>query len=233
MVRTVSRARPAARHPAGWRAAAHLWWVNLHRLRVAPAYAALVYGIALWLHELSPADRHRVIFHASTNAYNLSHGRWWVLLTSCVVSPRPLISWLAAEMFLLGLAELLWGQLRAIGVFLAGNVLASLIVYVMVRTAIDNDIVPLKVAFAPDVGSSYGMAATLGALVTYIPGRVRTVAIWLLLGLGAGAAAIDQTFTDVGHAASLVIGVIAGLALRRWHPTSATPTTTPGLIRAR
>ncbi|MEZ0448829.1 rhomboid-like protein [Cellulomonas sp. ICMP 17802] len=107
------------------------------------------------------------------------------------------------------------GRLASLVVGLAGHVVAGLFVAVGVATGIFHGFVDESVAGATDVGVSYVMAACMGFLVLEIPQRWRwwylgaTAAYWLLPGT------IDPTFTDVGHASALAIGLLLALVAAR------------------
>lgn len=206
--------------PVGWRTSLRFGWAQVRRLRLAPGYALVVLGVAIWLQHTDPATRSRVIFESSTNVHNLTHGHWWVLVTSCFVSETPRASRFLVQLVVIGMAEVLWGRLRAAAVFLYGNVVASMIVYGLLRLAILERLVPLKVAFANDVGSSYGLAALLGGLAAYVPGRHRPLLVTALILVAVLLAALGQTFTDVGHLTALLLGMCAGCWLRERVPPS-------------
>jgi hypothetical protein len=207
--------------PSGWRRVAALWWTELRKLRLAPAYALAVLAIAIWLRTADAVTRSEVLFWSSTNVHNLSHNHWWVLVTSCFVSDTPRASLFLVQLAVIGLAEILWGRMRAAGVFLLGNVLASLIVYVVLRIALVVGLVPLRIQFADDVGSSYGMAALLGGLAAYVPGRQRPLLLGGLVAIAFTLAVLGPTFTDLGHLTALVLGMLAGGLLR--HPLMQRP----------
>jgi hypothetical protein len=200
--------------PVGWRAALALWWTQLRTLRLAPGYALVVLGVAVWLQHTDAATRAKVVFDSSTNVENLSQGHWWVLITSCFVSETPRAGRFLIDLLVIGMAEVLWGRLRSAAVFLYGNVIASLFVYALLRLALLARLVPLRIAFADDVGSSYGLAALLGGLVAYVPARQRPALLAGLILIAVILAALGQTFTDVGHLTALILGIAAGLWLR-------------------
>lgn len=211
---------PSRSDQPGWRSVARLWWHGLRKLRVTPTYAVVVFGFGLWLQYTNASVRQRVVFHTSTNVANLYRGHWWVLITSCLVVPSATVLSVAEVVVVLGAAELLWGRWRLIAVFLYGNVIASLIIYVALRTGIHHHLVGLRVAFAADVGDSYGLVAVLGALIAYVPSRRRGLLEWAALGVAVALVVAAPSFTDLGHLTSLLLGLVAGVGLRRWPPRS-------------
>ncbi|WP_051798369.1 rhomboid-like protein [Streptomyces sp. NRRL S-337] len=170
-----------------------------------------------------PARRRTELLRAhSTNVANLRAGRWGTLLTSAGFVEEPLpVPYGAALLAVLGTAERRWGVRRAAGVFAAGHIGASLLVYAGLRAR-----TPLRgpgdpTSHAVDVGASYGFYATLGALAASGPHRgVRTAATAGLLALGIRPVLRrGRTFTDAGHLTALVLGTATGAGIRAGRPT--------------
>ncbi|MEN3304438.1 MAG: hypothetical protein V7603_640 [Micromonosporaceae bacterium] len=187
------------------------------RLRLAPLYVLTVVTLGLVLeHGVSPALHDRLLLANSTNVVNLEHGRIWTLVTSVLLVDEQIH--VAAVVQLLGLtavAELLWGWRRLLEVFLAGNAVASCLVYALLRTGIQDKWFPGAVAGVDDVGTSYGAHTVSGAIALSLPVRARRVAVPLALLVVVVPLVGEHTFTDVGHLLSTLVGFLAGYQMRR------------------
>ncbi|MEE1826894.1 hypothetical protein PUR61_32610 [Streptomyces sp. BE20] len=109
------------------------------------------------------------------------------------------------------------GAVRAAVVFAAGHVTATLLSQAVVITAVETGRLEAAALDHLDIGVSYGVLASLGALAGLLPlpGRV--------FGLGlAGVLIAEQIATDrdlvtgVGHPVALLAGVALWRWLRRW-----------------
>jgi uncharacterized membrane protein len=201
----------------GWAAKTRVVLSFLPRLRVAPLYALAVFTCSLVLHYgLSEEARDRVILANSTNVTNLEQHKYWTLITSAfIVEEHIEIPALLLVLCVMSLAELLWGWRRLIVVFLAGHVLASCLVYGLLRAGVHNNAVPGRVLVAADVGVSYGVLGVSGAIAMTLPVRARRILVPLALLLVVVPLLVRPTFTDLGHLLAILIGFLAGLSVRR------------------
>lgn len=198
---------------------------RLRRTAVPWATPLYVGGIQLGAYATArlPGPRRTELLRAhSTNVANLRAGRWRTLVTSAAFVEHPLpLPYGAALLAALGTAEARWGTGRAAGVFLAGHIGASLLVYGGLRAREHGRPVhgPTENATtqALDVGASYGFNATVGALAATVPHRgIRAAATGGLLALAtAPVLRRGRTFTDAGHLAALALGVAMGAGMRR------------------
>ncbi|MFE1177405.1 rhomboid-like protein [Streptomyces sp. NPDC058773] len=209
---------PLRRAAPGVRRAAVPW--------AAPLYVGAVQLGAYATARLPGRRRTELLRAHSTNVANLRAGRWRTLVTSAAFVEHPLpLPYGAALLAALGTAEARWGTGRAAGVFAAGHIGASLLVYAGLRArghgrsacGPPGDAPQEATAQAVDVGASYGFNATVGALAATVPHRgVRTAATAGLLALAtAPVLRRGRTFTDAGHLAALALGVAMGAGLRR------------------
>ncbi|MFE0379141.1 rhomboid-like protein [Streptomyces inhibens] len=184
---------------------------------LAPLYIGAVQLGAYATARLPGPRRTELLRTHSTNVANLRAGRWHTLATSSAFVEEPLpVPYGAALLATLGTAEARWGAPRAAGVFGAGHVGASLLVYAGLRGRVCAN-PPDATARAVDVGASYGFYATLGALAATVPHRgARAATTTGLLALGIRPVLRrGRTFTDAGHLAALALGVAMGAGMRR------------------
>jgi hypothetical protein len=195
----------------------------LARIRVTVAYAVILTGVSGVLVALGPRVQNRVISHASTNLHNLSHGHLGTLFVSAfVIEAGPIYVWLPGLMCLMALAELMWRSRRLVVAFAIGHIGATLLVAVGLTAAVELGWLSTDVTRVTDVGMSYGAAAVLGALSAAIPSRFRPAWTGWWIAAAAAVVAVNRDFTDVGHAAALVLGVLASTRFgqaARWTPT--------------
>ncbi|MBS9533067.1 hypothetical protein KIH27_05625 [Mycobacterium sp. M1] len=196
--------------------------MRLARVRFTVTYAVTVATVAVTLLMLEPRSRGQIVTQASTNLDNLRHGRLGTLFSSALVvdaDSGPIYLWLPGLVCLLALAELLWRSGRLAAVFATGHVGASLLVAAGLTGAVRLGWLPWTVAFARDVGMSYGAAAVVGALTAAIPRRFRAAWIgwWLALAVGTSVTCVE--FTDIGHVVALLLGMLVATRLTgpvRW-----------------
>ncbi|HYO04818.1 MAG TPA: rhomboid-like protein [Mycobacterium sp.] len=182
------------------------------RVRVTVGYAVLLVAVTTALLKLGPGVQDRVIRHASTNLHNLGHGHVGTLLGSAfIVDAGPVACWLPGLACLLGLGELLWRSGRLLVAFAVGHVGATLLVAAGLTAAVTNGWLPVSVARAPDVGTSYGATAVLGALTPAIPRRWRPMWIGWWLAAAVAVVAVGADFTDVGHLVALMLGMVVAM----------------------
>ncbi|MFB0628035.1 rhomboid-like protein [Streptomyces sp. AB3(2024)] len=101
------------------------------------------------------------------------------------------------------------GTLRWLVIVATAHVVATLVSQKFLLMAIQDNRAPHSMTHVVDIGVSYGIAASVGVLTYRLPGPWR----WLYL---AGAVAFfglplltGGTFTDLGHAISLAVGLLA------------------------
>ncbi|WP_432146614.1 rhomboid-like protein [Streptomyces sp. bgisy084] len=210
---------------------------RLRRTAVPWATPLYIGGVQLGAHATArlPARRRTELLRAhSTNVANLRAGRWRTLVTSAAFVEHPLpLPYGAALLAALGTAEARWGTGRAAGVFMAGHIGASLLVYAGLRAqehvrpahGPTGDTSPDATTQAIDVGASYGFNATVGALAATVPHRgIRAAATGGLLALAtAPVLRRSRTFTDAGHLAALALGVAMGAGMRGGIPSPGAP----------
>ena len=166
-----------------------------------------------------PSAVHRLLALSSTNAMNLQTHPLQVLLLSALWLDGS--HWLIyALIFTAVIAPLerRIGSWWTVLVFASGHVLATLATELPVLWAIKAHLLPHNDAHLLDVGVSYGLAATAGALLLLLAAPARW---WATAALGSaiilaylymGLADTDSIVTTAGHLISGVIGMIG------WYP---------------
>ncbi|WP_198347313.1 rhomboid-like protein [Nocardia terrae] len=203
-----------------------VWWedephplrraVQAYRDLLAVTPACIAYAFTLFitwwtLRGASDIVGRRLIFSASTNLRNMQKDPIQVLVASAFWTDGG-FPWgdILILVTLMALAERWLGSLRWILVVAIGHVGATLITVLGISHKIDKHLIPTRVAFASDVGPSYGISAMLAALTFRLRGPARWlwalgVLSWYAYGVYHG-----RTFTDYGHFFALLIGFTVG-----------------------
>ncbi|WP_433672473.1 rhomboid-like protein [Nocardia sp. CA-136227] len=201
------------------------WWAEPHRVRrgvqayrdllaVTPACIAYAFTLFItwWtLRGASDIVGRRLIFSASTNLRNMQRDPIQVLVASAFWTDGG-FPWtdIVILITLMALAERWLGSLRWIVVVAIGHVGATLITVLGIAHKLDKQLIPTRVAFASDVGPSYGISAMLAVLTFRLRGPARWVwALAMLVWYGFGVWH-GRTFTDYGHFFALLIGFAVG-----------------------
>jgi hypothetical protein len=194
------------------------WTIKLRNLiREVPATAAYLAGLMITTAALassSPQTVHWLVASASTNLHNMTIDPLRVLVVSAFwVQSTPWI-WLLAPLVVvvMAAAERLLGTGRTLLIFVAGHVGATALTVAAIGAGVEGGLLPHRLAYALDVGPSYGLVALAAVLVTRLPRRrMRPAAIGALLSGLATAVMLGGDFTDAGH----LIAALIGLALTR------------------
>jgi len=201
------------------------WTSSLRRI-ISEAPATTAYLVALLvttatLASSSPHAVHWLVASASTNLHNMTIDPIRVLAVSAFwVQSAPWI-WPMAPLMVTVMvpAERLLGTGRTLFVFAAGHVGATALTIAAIGVSVHYGLLPHRLAYALDVGPSYGLAALGGVLATRLPRRgIRRAAIGaLLLGL-ATAVILGGDFTDAGHLLAALIGLaLSPITIPRAH----------------
>ncbi len=175
---------------------------------LAMVYAAIVVVTALVLAVLPPSDHRRVITESSTNLANLHDHPIWVLVVSAFVVSSLAGLWQVALLLPVYAAAQRWvGRLATVIVAAIGHVGATLFVATLLSAGIFHGWLARSVARTEDVGISYALACVVGFLVVRIPRRWRMPYALVAVGYFAGPLLVQATFTAVGHATALTLGL--------------------------
>ncbi|MQS13997.1 hypothetical protein F7Q99_17390 [Streptomyces kaniharaensis] len=159
--------------------------------------------LVLRLQEASSSDGHNLLHHPLRAL--LFSGFW--------VAGQVWMPYLWAFAFTVAPLERRVGSGRAAAVFAIGHVTATLLSQAVVITAVETGRLESAAMDYLDIGVSYGVLASLGALAGLLSRRGR------LLALGGAAALIAEqiaTENDVVTAVGHPVAVLTGVVLWRW-----------------
>jgi hypothetical protein len=154
---------------------------------------------------------HRLILSASTNVTNMRHDPVQVLISSAFWPDSTAVPWQMVIEFLIVMvaAERWLGTRRLVAVFAAGHIGATLLTFAGIVYGLDQGLLPVEVAKASDVGTSYGLYAVAALLVFRFPPRWRLLSASALTTYLVFSAWNEPTFTAFGHLAAITIGFAA------------------------
>lgn len=198
-------------------------------------YLVVLLGTTIALRSVHPQTAQRLLEWSSTNVLELTHHPLRVLLLSAVWLPG--LVWapyaLAYTLILAPLERVLGGKWTAL-VFASGHLLATLATEIPVAILLWFGHLGRQWETVLDVGVSYGVATTFGALLGLLVPRWRWpllafTEVWMLLDL-----ALQHDMTSAGHIIALNLGLLwwpflahrgALGSLRPWAPQrdAATP----------
>lgn len=200
------------RAPGLWRRVIPAIRAHLSAAPASTAYAFTLFVTWWTLRGLGDSIERRLIFSASTNLYNMRHNPVQVLVASAFWTEGG-FPWttIASFLIVMAAAERWLGTSRWILLFATGHIGATLLTVTGISHAIDRHIIPLKVVYAADVGTSYGFSAVLAAMAFRFRGLVRLAWAGTLVAVLGYAAWSGPTFTDYGHLCAVAIGFLVGL----------------------
>ncbi|WP_406203017.1 hypothetical protein OH807_25800 [Kitasatospora sp. NBC_01560] len=163
-------------------------------------------GLVLRLQEASSSDGHNLLHHPLRA---LLFSGFWVAGTIWM-------PYLWAFAFTVAPLERRVGPGRAAAVFAAGHITATLLSQSVVVIGVETGRVEPEAMDYLDIGVSYGVLASLGALAGLLPLRGRLLALGAAGALLAEQYASDQDLvTGIGHPVALLVGVALWRRLRR------------------
>jgi len=210
--------RPAARAIGTVRAAGVLRWLPTPRRNpFALGYLALLLGSTLFARFGDPDLVHRLQAVSSTDVHNLTVHPVLPLLFSGLWVAGPIWTpYFWAFLVTVAPLERRVGALRAAGAFAAGHVAATLLSQAVVVAAVATGHAPADELGALDIGVSYGVLASLGALAGVLrPGLRTAVLAGAVTLVGYQALTDGDLVTAVGHPAALATGVALWVFVRR------------------
>ncbi|MER6365370.1 rhomboid-like protein [Kitasatospora sp. NPDC001527] len=163
--------------------------------------------LVLRLQEASSSDGHNLLRHPLRA----------LLLSGFWVAGADWVPYLWAFALTVAPLERRVGPGRAAAVFAAGHIGATLLSQGVVIVAVESGHLEPAAMDYLDIGVSYGVLASLGALAGLLRPAGRTVALGLAVALIAEQIAADRDLvTGVGHPVALLAGVVLWRWLRRW-----------------
>ncbi|MFE1825635.1 rhomboid-like protein [Streptomyces yangpuensis] len=172
----------------------------------------LIIAVTSIIVAIAPDQLDRVLLHRnSSNIHQLVQHPVRALISSAFWIANPASLALYAVLFEVFHApvERWLGTLRWLVIVATAHVVATLISQKVLLTAIQDHRAPRSMTHVVDIGVSYGLAASIGVLTYRLPSPWR----WLYL---AGAVAFfgiplatGGTFTDLGHAIALAVGLLS------------------------
>ncbi|WP_373302660.1 rhomboid-like protein [Streptomyces litmocidini] len=174
---------------------------------------------------LSPAALDTYLLHRnSSNLHQLAHHPMRALLGSAFWIENPSDFLLYAVLFEVFHApvERWLGTPKWLLTVATAHIAATLISQQVVLAAIQLHDVPRSMAHVVDIGVSYGLAASAGILTYRLPYPWRLCYLAAVVAFFLVPLATDRTYTDLGHAISLAIG-LACHPLTRGAPAGGKP----------
>lgn len=209
-----------------------LYWVldrmpTPRRNPFALGYLLVLAGTTIFAQLGSPQLVHQLQAMSSTDGHNLIHAPLRSLVTSGLWVAGPVwMPYLWAFAFTVAPLERRVGGLRAAGVFAAGHVVGTLLSQAVVAIAVATGRMGVSELDVLDIGVSYGVLASLGALAGLLPARGRYLALAGAFALIAHQITSDgDLVTAIGHPTALLVG----MAL--WRPLRKPPGSWRGLGR--
>jgi membrane associated rhomboid family serine protease len=194
---------------------------------------------SVYAYGLEPSDQRYLVASTATNLVNLRTDPLFTLIASAFVSEA--VPWMWVILAIIGLFPVVhrFGNLRALLLIAAGQVIGTLVSEGLLAVRIEAGTAPGSMRLLDDVGPSYVIAAALVATILYgaepvvrtarhghwLFDRVRSR--WWRLGAALSLAflaphlfgGIDQLeVAAVGHLVAMVTGAVLGMFLvRREH----------------
>ncbi|MFI7011535.1 rhomboid-like protein [Streptomyces sp. NPDC050145] len=211
----------------------HLWPRARTYVRQAPGtyiWLAALFVTTVALHHMTPAFETTFLRQRSTNLHELSQNPVRVLVASAFwIDGSSWWPYAALYTLLHAPTEHRLGTPRWLAVVAASHILATLISEGALLWAIRHGHAPTSAVNTLDVGVSYALAGVAAVLTHLIPSPWRyayLAAVLTVYGLplltGTG-----RTFTDLGHATAVLIGLSCRPLTRAPTPTPLTPCRKP------
>ncbi|WP_405999782.1 rhomboid-like protein [Streptomyces sp. NBC_00829] len=192
----------------------------------------LIIAVTSLVIEFSSEGLERYLLHrSSSNIHELSEHPLQSLLTSAfwIENPSSLLLYVFLFEVFHAQVERWVGTARWLFTVATAQIAATLISQRIVQLGIENQQVPARMAYVVDVGVSYGLAASVGILTYRIPRPWRWLYLAGALAFFGVPLATGGTFTDIGHAIALGIGLSCRpLTPKRGAGKSVAPNRRPG-----
>ena len=179
-------------------------------VRTAPftfAYLGVLLATTALLAASSERGRTMLLRASSTNLNHLASEPLRVLVASALwLQGFSIVTWAVLFVVVLAAVERALGTRRALAIFAAGHVGATLLVALGLWIGIRAGAFSPSLGDRIDVGVSYGFAAAAAAFTFLLPRRARPVYAAALVGYLVFRLVAGHTYTDAGHLVALAIG---------------------------
>lgn len=172
----------------------------------------LIIAITSLIVVIAPDRIELVLLHRnSSNIHQLVKYPVRALLSSAfwIVNPASLALYAVLFEVFHAPVERWLGTLRWLLIVTAAHIVATLVSQKVLLTAIQDHRAPRSMTHVVDIGVSYGLAASIGVLTYRLPSPWRWVYLAGALAFFGIPLLTGGTFTDLGHAIALAIGLLA------------------------
>ncbi|MFE5491235.1 rhomboid-like protein [Streptomyces virginiae] len=186
----------------------------------------LIIAVTSIIVAIAPDQVDRVLLHRnSSNIHQLVQHPVRALISSAFWIANPASLALYAVLFEVFHApvERWLGTLRWLVIVATAHVVATLISQKVLLTAIQDHRAPRSMTHVVDIGVSYGLAASIGVLTYRLPSPWRWVYLAGVIAFFGIPLATGGTFTDLGHAIALAVGLLSWPLTRRAVSRETTP----------
>ncbi|ALV38759.1 hypothetical protein AS200_25265 [Streptomyces sp. CdTB01] len=171
-------------------------------------WLAVLFVTTVALHHMSPEFEEQFLRQRSTNIHELSNDPVRVLVQSAMwIDSGHWLPYAVLYTVFHAQAERWLGTLRWLIVCVAAHVLATLISELALLKAIRDGMAPHSAVDTLDIGVSYALAGVVAVLVYRIAPPWRYLYLAVVLVVYGVPLLSTPTFTDLGHFASVVIGL--------------------------
>ncbi|THA84132.1 rhomboid-like protein [Streptomyces sp. A0592] len=172
----------------------------------------LIIAVTSAIVAIAPDQLDRVLLHRnSSNIHQLVQHPVRALISSAFWIANPASLALYAVLFEVFHApvERWLGTLRWLVIVATAHVVATLISQKVLLTAIQDHRAPRSMTHVVDIGVSYGLAASIGVLTYRLPNPWRWFYLAGVVAFFGIPLATGGTFTDLGHAIALTVGLLS------------------------
>ncbi|MER7731123.1 rhomboid-like protein [Streptomyces erythrochromogenes] len=172
----------------------------------------LIIAVTSIIVAIAPDQVDRVLLHRnSSNIHQLVQHPVRALISSAfwIVNPASLALYAVLFEVFHAPVERWLGTLRWLAIVATAHVVATLISQKVLLTAIQDHRAPRSMTHVVDIGVSYGLAASIGVLTYHLPHPWRWFYLAGVIAFFGIPLATGGTFTDLGHAIALAVGLLS------------------------
>jgi hypothetical protein len=172
----------------------------------------LVIAITSVIVVIAPEPVEHVLLHRnSSNIHELVKHPIRALISSAfwIANPASLVMYAVLFEVFHAPVERWLGTLRWVVIVATAHVVATLVSQRVLFTAIQDHRAPSSMTHVVDIGVSYGLAASIGVLTYRLPGPLKWIYLACTVAFFGLPLATGGTFTDLGHAIAVTVGLLA------------------------